>query len=294
MSDLCVIVKDKYHRPKISLDFVLENNEASSSSSRNPYIQHFSEQIWINSIKSLSVTNYAVKQLLNHRSLKKEITEIYGALVLMEKAARCYYNIGDSSNLLSFECLQSLNKNEQLVFYDICSGKGIASFILSFMFPNSKIHMVDFNKSLKLGHLNEIKNVQFKYIDLYSSEFETYLLETSSIYLQNKSMVFCFGLHLCGNLSIRLTNIYNVHSSIYCLVLSPCCMPKSRNPKKDKKNGLKSIPLLRNSAFFNYENWCLNVYFNIQKKLISKNIYNHDDFVLSDKSTYIYAYRIVS
>jgi tRNA1(Val) A37 N6-methylase TrmN6 len=110
---------------------------------------------------------------LNKRNLKKEITEFYGALVCMEKSARsglATYHFDD--DVLSFQALCILDRANRLVIYDICSGKGISSFFLSFMFPNAIINMVDFDKDLKLEHIGILDNVNYNHADIHSEAFE--------------------------------------------------------------------------------------------------------------------------
>jgi len=173
-------------KTKISLDFVIENNISNKNS--NPYIAHLCAQSnLISTFYSHANTNYNVRQLLNHRHLKKEITELYGALVFMEKALKkktlssssssssesseSSESLSESSldDLLSFNNLRSLGT--RLIIYDLCSGKGLASFFLSFMFPLATIRMIDFEKKIKLGHLTVLSNVNYQYLDIYSDQF---------------------------------------------------------------------------------------------------------------------------
>ena len=121
-------------RARITLDFIVENNSAQSV--RHPYIDHFCNQLWISTLFTLAMENSGVRQLLNHRSLKKEITELYGALVLMEKYARRHFNILASDTLLTFECLYRIEAQGQLYLFDLCCGMYSSSFHLQFISLN--------------------------------------------------------------------------------------------------------------------------------------------------------------
>ena len=146
-----------------------------NSNNSNPYIAHFCSQTdLINKFYHHANANYSVRQLLNHRNLKKEITELYGALISMENAlkkASSSSALSESSldDLLCFDNLRSLGN--RMIIYDLCSGKGLASFFLSFMFPQSTIRMIDFERKIKLGHLSVLPNVYYQYLDIYSDEF---------------------------------------------------------------------------------------------------------------------------
>jgi len=165
---------------KIALDFVLKNESNSDSETYNPYIREFCRQPWIKDVLDLSHSNYSVKQLMNHKSLKKEVTETWGALKLVERGFR--RKTGGSMTIPS-DSFESLKKHSQkLLFFDVCCGKGIFSFLASFMFPDAEFVMIDFDAKIKFEHLHieQAKNISFRHIDIYTSEFEAYLSYVSS------------------------------------------------------------------------------------------------------------------
>ena len=148
-----------------------------------------------------------------------------------------------------FPCLNELNQRNSLIFYDICSGKGISSFFLSFLFPNSKIIMIDNNSSIKLQHLSlpQCQNIQFYNFNIYSEECFQFLsqkqIELNSLTL-NSSISLLFGLHLCGTLSLRLCTLFNDLNFFSIVILSPCCLPTNK-----KSNSQHRQYLLKNWNF---------------------------------------------
>jgi hypothetical protein len=99
---------------------------------------------------------------------------------------------------------------------------------------------------------------------------------------------------LGGYLSIRVTDLFNSIEGIFCLVLSPCCMPSARKRAKDMKQRRNNFSGLQNSSVFNYEVWCLNICFTINTSsghILRSRYLAKDSWVLSEKSTYIAARR---
>ena len=89
----------------------------------------------------------------------------------LKKTSLSSSSLSDSSldDLLCFDNLRSLG--DKLIVYDLCSGKGLASFFLSFMFPFATIRMIDFEQKIELGHLKVLPNVYYQYLDIYSDQF---------------------------------------------------------------------------------------------------------------------------
>eukprot|EP01041_Mallomonas_annulata_P002220 gene2220-4315_t len=220
----------------IALDFVIKNANLAEPGTYNEYITHFSGSPWVSSIRDVCRVDYSVKQLMNHKSLKKEITETMGALCLAEQAAR---RLEDSDISIAGSPLILLTRlrqlGQRLTIYDVCSGKGLSSFFATFFLPEARIVMIDFNAKIRLDHLKNpiCTNISYEHMDIYKQTFYDFLLEDSKILPDNVGGIsIVLGLHLCGTLSTRLTQIYNSISSLSILVLSPCCMPK-----KGKRDG---------------------------------------------------------
>lgn len=267
--------------PKIALDFVLQNaRSAVDNGTINLYIQEFVNYSWITDVKRMADTDYSVKQLMNHKQLKKEISETIGSLCQVERALRGRCVDRTFGPLLSFEALK-LNESK-IKFYDVCSGKGLTSFFLAFLFPSVQIVMVDFNANIRLDHLrsDRLKNVSYEHLDIHSSAFEDFLLQDT----KSTAINIVIGIHLCGTLSTRLASLYNKLASISILLLSPCCIPKKG------KGGKELMEIIRRTHWDSYNYWCLTIFFAINGFESSKDMI-HDPLILSEKSKVIWAAR---
>ena len=130
-------------------------------------------------------------------------------LCQIEKLLRIKFARAYSSPLLSFEAITE--SQDQLSFYDICSGKGVASFFLCLMFPLCEVTLVDFDKKINFEYLEcpRLKNSMRKvHMDIYLPSFETFMRAESSMALQNNRIPIMYGSHLCGTLSSRYRVIY--------------------------------------------------------------------------------------
>ena len=105
----CDPLKADVRRCKTCLHYLLENAESTPEDSRNLYIEHFRREPWIPLVLEYAESNTSVRQLLNHKNLKKEITEMYGALIRMEKSAHALVQMSHKEdNYLAFAALREL------------------------------------------------------------------------------------------------------------------------------------------------------------------------------------------
>lgn len=271
--------------PRISLDFVLENCHRAGAGIYNPYIRTLCQMDWMQELLELTHTSTPVKQLMNHKHLKKEMTESFSAIRLAERAMRRRdRRLQYSSDLSTFEALRE--HQDKLVFYDMCCGKGLLSFLLTFLFPSARIKMVDHNRNMNMQYLSvpRFRNTEFVLMDLFLDDSMRRLQAEMDGFEVNGNIVFAFGLHLCGHLSSRLVSCFNDISSLSALVLSPCCMPARR------KGGEKIRDMLRKTNWSGYEYWCFSVFSMVDRALAWTDIVR-DDYVESDKSTTILAIK---
>lgn len=278
--------------PRISLHYVLKNIAEVSDSPPNKYILAFSKMAFIPHLLALVDENEVMRRLMNHKSLKKEITELMGALCTIEhvlkKETLALPDICSTCNNddnVEFGTILSLEKD--IVFYDICSGKGVASSFLTLMFPQAHIKMVDFDNFLNLEHLQLpcMQNVSYNHLDIYTDAFESFVKsELDYCRLHGRTPIF-LGLHLCGTLSTRLGSLYNKLEHMPMLVISPCCMP--RRKRKDKS---KHRDFIKKNGWNGYDFWCLSVFVGLDSFTSYRNI-RQDMFVASEKNKYIYACR---
>jgi hypothetical protein len=282
---------------KIALDYIIENESIAKSSGveYNQYIASFCQNPWLNEIREIAYNNSGIKKLLNHRSLKKEISELYGVLRLVELMLRrvtcstVEHEDSDDDCILDFKLIKEYQ--HQLVFYDICSGKGIASFFISLLFPKSQIIMIDFDASIKMEHIeiSQCSNITFIHMDIYHNNFKSYILSNTLLNIHNNKLPIIFGLHLCGTLTTHLIHIYQYINTLSILVISPCCMPKHNKTNKLYNNIRNKTKLNKWSS---YNIWCLYTYTLLQLHYDQyvNNIY-HDINVISDKSIFVYSFK---
>jgi hypothetical protein len=314
-------------RPWIKLDYIVRN-EREANGIYNDYIKSFcGDEEFIKRLFDLVESNSAFLKLLNKQDLKKELTECYSAICLAERALRrrrrhstslkidlngtqfCLpcdtirrnsitsvdpvslknvtHSFANEEPLLTFSAIRENGKN--LTFYDVCSGKGILSFLLATLFPEiPRIAMVDSNADMQLDHLTSdcCSNVTFVKQDIHSGEFADFLVSESEKCRLSNRIPIIIGLHLCGTLSTRLTQLYNSNEGLPVLIVSPCCAPT-----RSKKNRVfMTRERLRQNKWSSYAFWYMNVYISICPLLSVKDIVR-DELVLSEKNTLILAMK---
>lgn len=302
--------RKSFGRPLISLDFIKKNVELAIRNDEpyNSYLLSFAKSNFIDIISELVETNNSIKKLMNHRSLKKEITEAYGAIQLIENVLVKSIEISKFEFLEARSILDSTLVNtesidihefsnckalqERLVFFDICSGKGILSFLLASMFPLSKIHMIDFNSKIKADHLrdNHCKNINYMHMDIFQESFYEFMTGETLKLVNQGYIPIAIGLHLCGNLSTRLVNLFST-TNLSIAIISPCCLPprsKSTVAVAGSAADFRDVVTRNHWSLYNY--WCLSLFLLLDGNICHKNLIE-DDKVVSEKSKYIVAYK---
>ena len=144
------------------------------------------------------------------RTLLKELTESYS--VLQKVRAQADHACGADGT--------------GLVVFDVCSGKGVASLLLSIAIPGCRVVMIDSNAAMDLSHLSGRANVEFHALSVFDD------VALRSLFAREaRGAAWCVmvGTHLCGALSPRLIELFcrdvgGVGSTVHGLVLSPCCL----------------------------------------------------------------------
>ena len=85
--------------------------------------------------------------------------------------------------------------------------------------------------------MDAIPRVQLHYFDAHSAAFETWLCE-----LGTRHTVVITGMHLCGELSPRLVQLFNRYACVGALVLVPCCLSKKFPELKEEAKRLGVVP----------------------------------------------------
>jgi len=165
---------------------------------------------------------------------------------------------------------------ENVVLFDVCSGKGYAATLLSFIFPTLKIFMIDKDTKMNLSHLKALPNVQMVHFDLFKKDKVRDWVKKQ---LGKDKIGLFLGTHLCGELSEVFVDIYNTVDELKGLVLAPCCLSKRKRVFADTAAKLK---------IDNYEYWTMHLYWMIQ---LSRKDICADEHVFSVKNNYISAVK---
>lgn len=284
------------------LDYLIQNINRNveefgrDSDQVNLYIYNFSQLSFLPDLVQQSKSNVSIRKLMNHKNLKKEITESYGVYRLIDHALSRLPNHNSSFFQLrnchsEIECNDliplSQNLSVKLVFFDICCGKGITSFLLAQLFPNCIIHMIDFNSRIKFDHMNELKNVHYHHLDIHSNLCEQFLKLKCDEYRLDGFTIIAFGNHLCGNLSTRIIDLFQKIEYIDVLIFSPCCLPTKKS--NDNFQDTYSFNLLGDSYSL-FDHWCFTLYMGLSVNAFSPHLCR-DDNVLSEKKKYIWVCR---
>jgi hypothetical protein len=313
-------------RPQIKLDYIIKNEKLGGNDC-NSYIRSFcGDERFIERLYEEVEKNAAILKLMNKSDLKKEITECYSAICLAERSLRrqgslqdlhlevedknphCLpcntlnqisklTNVNDTLDesvwdkslkecLLTFTAIR--HNAKQLVFYDVCSGKGILSFLLAILFPEvSKIIMIDSNAEMNLAHLDAdcCSSITYSNYDIHSEDFAQFMAKESVACCSLNFIPIVIGVHLCGALSTRLTQLYNTNN-LSILIVSPCCAPT----RSKKISVFMTREKLRKNKWSSYEFWYMSVYVSISASLSVRDVVK-DDLVLSEKNTLIVAIK---
>ena len=193
------------------------------------------------------------------RKLDKELTEAYSA----------YRQIKHLLQNSQFD-------PSQLLFFDICSGKGYLSVLLAYEFPESQIYMIDNDEKMNVEHLQSIPNISLLSWNLRSPKYVSDL----SKMIPDGKYAMMVGIRLCGVLSQIFVDSFNRLDAIRWFVLVPCCIPKCEEELKQRAK-LEKLN--------NYGLWTLRVVALVDKEKIQFTSVCMDDCVLSIKNNYIVA-----
>lgn len=222
----------------------------------NPYLQEFLGSDLCRALQS----DPALASWANKRSLKKEIIEGMATLHRIQEQLETETTVDD-----------------KLVFFDLCSGKGLLSIFLSKTYPTATIHMIDHNPKMVLTHLESTPNVHFHLMDLFSEDMWHLLLEPLTAATNRSSTrIVLVGMHLCGALAYRSIQLYQrlVQSqlcSFMChLIVCPCCLP--RRSKQTQVYGHTVKDRAARLGIPAYQLWCTQLYWELRRENFSGKI----------------------
>lgn len=138
-------------RGKIRIDYLLDDIENKSS-----YVKTWIDKPFINKMRA----DPSFRRLLNHNKLEKEMNESYMVYKQMKSLLK---KIGKSSD------------DEDIVIFDMCSGKGFTTVLLALHFPKARIYMVDKCTKMNLEHLVSLPNVTFECFNITKSDLPKFV-----------------------------------------------------------------------------------------------------------------------
>mmetsp|Transcript_29785 Transcript_29785/g.45152 ORF Transcript_29785/g.45152 Transcript_29785/m.45152 type:complete len:240 (-) Transcript_29785:11-730(-) len=125
-----------------------------------------------------------------------------------------------------------------MIIIDMCSGKGFFSLLAAHEFPNSHIIMIDKDTRMDVQHIQTRPNIEFWRLDIMLTTNLQERIQTQIREVRRNKMkkddndndavvvVIMVGMHLCGNLSPRAVDLYELVPEIRHLILVPCCLHK--------------------------------------------------------------------
>ena len=124
------------------------------------------------------------------RALFKELTEAYAVLLRVQAAAASAGCDADGRGVVVFDC---------------CSGKGLATLLMSVALPAATLVGLDKMDAgqMDLSHLRGRENVRFHALDIFLDDFGSLLAREA----RGAQMACMVGTHLCGALSPRLLEV---------------------------------------------------------------------------------------
>eukprot|EP00761_Pharyngomonas_kirbyi_P003865 gb/GECH01003869.1/.p1 GENE.gb/GECH01003869.1/~~gb/GECH01003869.1/.p1 ORF type:complete len:274 (+),score=36.19 gb/GECH01003869.1/:1-822(+) len=164
------------------------------------------------------------RSIFNHNHIAKEVTE---AMAMLQRIQRMV----DQLHQRYYQRLTRDEFESRLTFLDLCCGKGFTASVVAAQFPAARVLMLDKDTRMKIGHIAVIPNITFQraVVQLHARRGHPRNQDADTIVARDieahpSSIYIAIGMHLCSRLSERLIQMYNRHSEIRGLALSPCCV----------------------------------------------------------------------
>ena len=239
-------------RKKLAIDYLLEGESVRT----NPHLRAFSESTLPDVLRD--DPNFKSWASIKSKSLRKEIAEASAAASRCPRAVAKALEARREGSVVtgSTSGTDPLGDGTDVVFFDLCSGKGFTSVFLAHRYPNARVVMVDANAKMNLTHLKSLApRVTFHCLDLYGEETLALLRRETATSGKKASAVV--GVHLCGDLARRAIELWDA-SNADALVLSPCCLVREVHARRRPCGRFGyGLPLLaRKSGWDAYGLWC--------------------------------------
>lgn len=184
---------------------------------------------------------------LNHKTLPKEFAESYEAYKQVKECfkkslqAPISTNSSSDTDVALMSPIADKSPKKDLLFVDMCCGKGYLSVLLHFKYPQADIVMVDIAGKMNLDHLQNLPQIDFWMTDITTKKFITELNLRASDY----KAVILIGIHLCGDLSEHFVNAFHDVPNAISMVLCPCCISKKKTDllEKARKESISNYTL---------------------------------------------------
>jgi hypothetical protein len=268
-----------------SLDRLVRGiRDGTSSCSGDPYISAFIASPILPIFLEDPLYRLSFNKIrLNH--LQKELSEAWAVTQMVRRVLK---KLGTA-----------VNDGQGLVIIDMCSGKGLGSALLSAVFPKASVHMIDNNHTMNVPFLqsSHSSKIHFHCCDVHEHEMEERLRTitaagacsvcaesnsdgdtgvgsrdgaavfrgeycTAPVETSSKTTAVMVGTHLCGELSVRLIELFERTQTISALVLAPCCQMGKRDARTKK--------LARSLRRDPYEIWCMQLLLSVVPNIAYK------------------------
>ena len=126
----------------------------------------------------------------------------------------------------------TLETGENVLFFDMCSGKGITSIMLTMRFPLAQIVCVDIRPPSETEY--HLREGAFENISrITGSIYDDDIVNTVIHQTPGDGTCIVLGTHLCGDLSaVCLNTIAQFPDQVSTAIVAPCCLPRQKKPAK--------------------------------------------------------------
>jgi len=251
-----------------SVDWLLKGDSVH----RHPYLQEFAAAPWLPAL--LEMPEFASMWNMRGKSLRKEISESFGALHACQRALA---QLGVESG-------------HGVTVFDLCCGKGLESLVLAKSLPQAQVVAVDTNPNMELGHFRHQANLSFLALDVTSASAGSRLAAAAAEKALTTAQpaaapLLIVGVHLCGSLSDHAMRLFKEAPGPAALVLLPCCFD-GRDPSIKRRAKMLRVDPHR------YR--CLSMLMSLPTSEQEKRELLVDDDIMSEKNSILIATRALS
>ena len=269
-----------FTRYDASLDPTLAKTENENKGENEIKESEIEMEPWAEQFMSLllydeRMTNLACKT----QKSKKDLVD---SVSIMERVEEVFAEYHDE---------HTLETGQNILFFDMCSGKGITALMLTMRFPLAKIICVDIRPPSETEyHLHEgaFENIS----RITGSVYDEEIVEDVINQTPTDGTCIVLGTHLCGNLSVvAIDTIAQYPEKVSTAIVAPCCLPRQKKPKKllhvpGAGWGYDTTQLARQKGVDPYDLWLERLFERAPAADDKKRIVRDDDMI-STKNNFI-------